>query len=444
MSLRYDVCIIGAGPGGLLAAFDLADSAKKALVIDKGKEPLKRDSRIFGLGGAGTYSDGKLNLTHKIGGDPSQIKRTNRAIQKRIDRLDQIFSDLGAAEDYSGIEDSDSRALRKKASEYGVEFVMGRQRHLGTDRLPRLIDSLYQKIKKNNVDFMLDTEIRSIAKKKDMFHLETSCETIISPYVIASPGRAGAYWLRNEAKRLGIEYKFGPIDVGMRLEFPAEIYEDVKAIMYDAKFKLYTSTYDDLVRTFCTNPGGFVAAEEYKDLVLVNGHAAKKNKSSNTNLALLSRIELTDPVEDTTTYGRAMAQLANTIGGGKPLLQRLKDLKEGHRSTWERIAHASLSPTLSNVTPGDISMALPNRIIINILEGIKKINHLIPGIDSGNTLVYAPEVKFYDTKYKVNQNMETSLKNFYVAGDASGYARGIVYSAVTGMIAAESIKKKIC
>lgn len=441
MSLHFDVSIIGAGPGGLFSAYELFDSSAKVLVIDKGKEPLKRDSKISGVGGAGTFSDGKLNLTHKIGGNPSQIGRTPRDIQNRIDRLDQIFSKLGVNEDYSGIEGSDSRALKKRAAEYGVEFVIGKQRHLGTDKLPQIMNRLYQRIRSKNIDFMLGTEIRSIDKKADKFYLDAYTEKITSKYVIASPGRAGSYWLRNEAKRLNIAYEFGPIDVGVRLEFPAEIYEDVKTIMYDAKFRLYTITYDDLVRTFCANPGGFVAAEEYSDLVLVNGHAAKKAKSRNTNLALLSRIEFTDPVEDTTTYGRAIVRLANTIGGGKPLLQRLKDMKEGHRSTWDRIAHASLSPTLKKVTPGDISMALPHRITVNVLEGIKKINHLIPGIDSGNTLVYAPEIKFYDTKYKVNQNMETSLKNFYVAGDASGYARGIVYSAVTGMIAAENIKQ---
>ncbi|MFP4082131.1 MAG: NAD(P)/FAD-dependent oxidoreductase [Candidatus Aminicenantes bacterium] len=441
MNSSYDVIILGAGPAGLFAAFELMDSDLDVLVIDKGKKPLNRDSRIFGVGGAGTFSDGKLNLTYKIGGDPTQLGRTSQDIQNRIERIDHIFTELGVREEYSGTKGPELGALGKKAARYGVEFVAGKQRHIGTDKLPHTMDRLYQRISENKIKFRLGTEVKTIDRKNSQFLLKTSTGTVRSRFLVAAPGRAGAYWLRNQAKRLGIAYEFGPIDVGVRLEFPAEIYEDVQHIMYDVKFRLFTPTYDDMVRTFCANPGGFVAVEEYGDLVLVNGHAAKKAKSKNTNLALLSRVELTDPVEDTTTYGRAIARLSNTIGGGKPLLQRLKDLKEGHRSTWERISHTSLSPTLSQATPGDVSMALPSRIVINVLEGIEKINYLLPGIDSENTLVYAPEIKFYDTKYKVNQNLEASLRNFYVAGDSSGYARGIVYSAVTGMIAAEGIKR---
>jgi hypothetical protein len=442
MALTYDVGIIGAGPAGLFAAYELMDSPLRILVIDRGKEPLKRDSKVFGVGGAGAFSDGKLNLTHKIGGTPSSLHRTNKDIQKRIDTIDRIFTELGVKEEYSGKDSAGLLSLRKKATENGLEFVTGRQRHIGTDTLPRILDHLYILLQKGNIHFQLNTEIKTIQKKDDMYVLKHSQDKIVVKHLILAPGRAGAYWLRKEARKLGIKFAYGPIDVGLRLEFPSEIYEAIKNIMYDAKFRLYTPTYDDLVRTFCVNPNGFVTVEKYDDLILVNGHAAKKSKSNNTNLALLSRIELTDPVEDTTTYGRAIVKLANTIGGGKPLLQRLKDFKEGRRSTWERISHSSISPTVTWVTPGDISMALPRRIVTNLLEGIERINFLIPGIDSGDTFIYAPEVKFYDTHYAVSKTMETNLANCYVAGDASGHARGIVYSAVTGMVAAEGIKKE--
>jgi len=442
MDVSYDVVILGAGPAGLFAAYELIGSNLKVLVIDKGEEPLKRDSLLFGVGGAGAYSDGKLNLTPRIGGSSESFKRTDKDVQEIIDEIDKVFTKLGAREEYSGINKQDILALKKKAANYGIEFVAGKQRHIGSDHLPSLMDKLYREIELNDVTFALNTEIRKILRKGKEFVLKNSQKDITARYIIAAPGRPGAYWLRKEAEELGIKYRYGPIDVGVRLEFPAEIYQDIQRIMYDAKFRMFSPTHDDLVRTFCANPGGFVSVENYGDFILVNGHAAKKKKSQNTNLALLSRIELTDPVEDTTTYGRAIAQLANTIGGGKPLLQRLKDLKIGRRSTWERLSHSSITPTLKNATPGDISMALPKRIVTNILEAIEKINNLFPGINSENTLIYAPEIKFYDTKYEISPYMETNVKNFYVAGDASGYARGIVYSAVTGMLAAKNIKEK--
>lgn len=213
--------------------------------------------------------------------------------------------------------------------------------------------------------------------------------------------------------------------------------------MYDAKFRLRTETYDDLVRTFCTNPRGFVVKEPFEDFMLINGHAENSNKSDVTNFALLSRITLTDPVEDTTRYGRSIAKLANTIGGGKPILQRLKDLKNGRRSTEKRVERVPFEPTLSDNTPGDISMALPDRVTVNLIEGLERLNNIIEGVTSDNTLLYAPEIKFYDTKYSVTRDLETNLTGFFVAGDASGHSRGIVYSAITGMIAAEGIVEEI-
>ena len=195
-----------------------------------------------------------------------------------------------------------------------------------------------------------------------------------------------------------------------------------------------------MVRTFCTNPRGFVVKEDYDEFVLVNGHAENKRKTENTNFALLVHIELTDPVEDTTEYGRAIAKLATTIGGGRPILQRLKDLEQGRRSTAERIRRVPISPTLGEYTPGDISMALPQRVVTDILEGIERLDRIMPGLAADGTLIYAPEIKFYDTRYRVRAGMETELPGFYVAGDASGHSRGIVFAAVTGILAARHIK----
>jgi len=311
---------------------------------------------------------------------------------------------------------------------------------MGTTHVRQILGHFYSHLLTEGTLASLGNHVERIERKEGSFLL-LGTEQIEARYLITAPGRAGAYWLREEAGRLGIITEYGPIDVGMRVEFPAEIYVPIERVMYDAKLRVRTATYDDMVRTFCTNPRGFVVRETYDEFSLVNGHAENENKTENTNFALLSHIELTDPVEDTTEYGRAIAKLATTIGGGRPIIQRLKDLKNGRRSTMERLHRVTISPTLTDVTPGDISMALPDRIVVNLLEGLDQLDNIIPGLTADNTLLYAPEIKFYDTRYPVSQTMETAIPGFYVVGDASGHCRGIVYSAVTGLLAAEAIRK---
>lgn len=437
--MRYDVAIIGTGPAGLFAAYELRETGLKVILIDRGEEPMQRKHISFGVGGAGAFSDGKLNLTSKIGGDPASLNRDATAIQLYIDKIDAVFTQFGAPERYSGEDPASLFELKKEASRYGIEFISGRQRHMGTSKVRVIIDRFYHYLRDGGIAFSLVNPIEKIEKRGDLFVLSGST-TIEAKYLLAAPGRASAYWLREEARRMNIRTEYGPIDVGIRVEFPAEIYAPIEKIMYDAKLRVRTETYDDMVRSFCTNPRGFVVQESYSDYVLVNGHAENDEKTDNTNFALLSHIELTDPVEDTTEYGRAIAQLATTIGGGKPILQRLKDLKDGRRSTEERIRRAAITPTLKDVTPGDISMALPSRVVVNLSEGLDKLNYIIPGLNADNTLLYAPEIKFYDTRYPLSATMETECSRFYIAGDASGYSRGIVYAAVTGLIAAEGIR----
>jgi hypothetical protein len=312
---------------------------------------------------------------------------------------------------------------------------------MGTSHVRQIIDRFYHHLLDQGIITSLENRVEHIERTKGRFLL-TGAEEIEARYLIAAPGRAGAYWLREEAGRLGITTEYGPIDVGVRVEFPEEIYAPIERVMYDAKLRVRTATYDDMVRTFCTNPRGFVVKETYDEFALVNGHAENEEKTENTNFALLSHIELTDPVEDTTEYGRAIAKLATTIGGGRPIIQRLKDLMNGRRSTAERLGRVTILPTLTDVTPGDISMALPDRVVVNLLEGLDKLDNIIPGLTADNTFLYAPEIKFYDTRYPVSPSMETVIPGFYVAGDASGHCRGIVYSAVSGMIAAQAIRKR--
>jgi len=438
--MRYDVAVVGAGPAGLFAALELVETGLRVVVLEKGLAPKERKSITCGVGGAGTFSDGKLNLTPKIGGDPAAIGCSVGELSSLIAHVDEVFTRYGAPKKYSGEDEEALARLKKIASAAGIEFIAGRQRHIGTRRIREVIDAMYQDLLANGIEFRLGVKVKSISKDGEGFRIDLGEEEIEASYVIAAPGRVGAYWLREVARALGVGPEFGPLDVGVRVEFPAELYEPIERAMYDAKFRVRTRTYDDMVRTFCTNPRGFVVKEDYDEFVLVNGHAENKKKTENTNFALLVHIELTDPVEDTTEYGRAIAKLATTIGGGRPILQRLKDLQQGRRSTLERIRRVPIHPTLGEFTPGDISMALPHRVVMDVVEAIERLDRIIPGLAADGTLVYAPEIKFYDTRYRVREGMETELPGFYVAGDASGHSRGIVFAAVTGILAARHIK----
>ena len=437
----FDVILIGAGPAGLFAVDRLLEGGLSVLVVDRGEEPSKRDNMNFGIGGAGAFSDGKLNLTYRIGGDPNSFGRTPFEVEEAIQIVDNVFTEMGVEGGYSGTNGESLQSLLRTANAVGVEFISAKQRHVGTDRLHVVIDRFYKRLLKKGAIFKKNTRVESICKEGDIYKLIAGKEFFKAKAVIAAPGRAGAYWLREQAKHLGVKTGYGPIDVGIRVEFPAIIYSEIAKVMYDAKFRLYSKSYDDLVRTFCTNPNGYIVSEKYDDFVLVNGHAKWNSKTDNTNFALLSRVVLTNPVEDTTKYGRDIARLATTIGGGKPIIQRLTDFIEGRRSTWDRIAKSSIIPTLRDATPGDIAMAFPQRIATNLVDGLNVLNKIISGLLSSNTILYAPEIKFYDTKYDVTPNLETTAKNFFVAGDASGHSRGIVYSAVTGMFAAEGVLK---
>lgn len=440
--MSYDVAIIGAGSAGLFAALELTNTDLRVVIIEGGLPPKERTSITSGVGGAGTFSDGKLNLSSKIGGNPQAIGCSSTELDALIEQVDAEFTRCGAPAQYSGENAIDLAQLKQSAAQAGIEFIAGRQRHIGTVTIREVIDSFYHDLLDKGIEFRLETKVEAIATEDSGFRLDTSNGSIHARFVIASPGRVGAYWLREQARALGVGPAFGPLDIGVRVEFPAELYESIERVMYDAKLRVRTATYDDMVRTFCTNPRGFVVREDHEKFVLVNGHAENIRKSENTNFALLVHMELTDPVEDTTEYGRAVAQLASTIGGGHPILQRLKDLRQGRRSTLDRIRRLPIRPTLDEVTPGDISMALPQRIVLNLLEAIERLDRIIPGLAADSTLIYAPEIKFYDTRYDVQDGMETKLPGFYVAGDASGHSRGIVFAAVTGIHAARHIAAK--
>ncbi|MDQ1279821.1 MAG: uncharacterized protein QG670_1083 [Thermoproteota archaeon] len=453
--MKFDVAIVGAGPAGLFAAKEIAEKSRlKTLVIDMGREVEDRAcpasnyksclkcspcSIMCGVGGAGTLSSGLLNLRPDIGGDLSSILKNEKASWDLVRYVDEIFLKNGAPEKVYDPGHDEAEDLERKAASVGVRFIPIRQRHIGTDNAPLVIDNIKKSLDTCGVEFLLLKRVSSI--DKGVVTLDDGSK-IESKYILAAPGRSGANWLAEEARRLRIPMKYQPIDIGVRVEVPAVVMDPVIKISRDPKFHIYPDTYDDFVRTFCVNSRGFVVQEVYDDFIGVNGHAMTHKTSENTNFAFLVRVELTEPLEDTTAYGRRIAMMTTTLGGGKPLLQRLGELKRGRRSTWDRINRGNVKPTLLNVTPGDVTMGLPHRIVTDLVEGLDKLDSIIPGVSTASTLIYAPEVKFSANLICTNDDLESPLENVFMAGDGAGLSRGLVTAAATGIIAARGILKK--
>jgi len=445
---------VGAGPAGLFAAHELSKKSKlSVLIVEMGREIEKRTCPavetgkcircepchiMSGVGGAGGMSSGTLNLRYDIGGDLSELAKGVAKAQRLVEEVDEIFLEHGAPKEVYGGNEEEVEKLTRRAAAAGVRFIPIPQRHIGSEYLPDVVGSLKRRLQGQGVKFMLNTRVERIQKGEAII----KGKRVRAKYILAAPGRVGAVWFAEQARALGIELKHGPIDVGVRVEVPAVVMEPVIKVSRDPKFHIITKTFDDFVRTFCVNFMGYVMEERYDDYVGVNGHSLRAKKSTNANFAFLTRVELTQPVTDTTAYGRSIAYLATTIGGGLPLLQRLGDLRKGRRSTWERVERGHVKPTLRSVTPGDISMALPGRIVTNILEGLERLDQVIPGVASDSTLLYAPEVKLYSMEVTVDEHMETNVPNLFVAGDGAGLSRGIITAAATGLLAARGILHK--
>jgi hypothetical protein len=293
------------------------------------------------------------------------------------------------------------------------------------------------------VVFHHSEEVKEILVDQDrVVGVKTGRGTYEAPYVILAPGRVGADWMGSIAREHRLAVSQRGIEVGVRVEVHNEILQDLCSIIYDPTFFIRTSKYDDQTRTFCTNLGGFVALENYQNFVCVNGHAYMDKKSENANFAFLSKVVLTDPVEDNQAYGESIGRLATLIGGGKPILQRYGDLKRGRRSTWNRVRNSYIEPTLTNVTCGDIAMALPERILTNLVDGLDQLNAVVPGVANDETLLYAPEIKFFATQIETTNTLETSIHGLFVAGDGPGVAGNIVSATATALIPSKEIIRR--
>jgi uncharacterized FAD-dependent dehydrogenase len=439
----YAVIIIGAGPAGLFAALNLAAANVGDLLLVEQGADLKERRRdtpgglLCGWGGAGAYSDGKLILSPEVGGFLSDLLPLND-LTSLIQEVDSIYQGLGAPPEIYGGDPDTLEMIKTRARHTGMIFVPTRLRHIGTDNCQKILSRLQERLTGR-------LEIRTHCRAQRIMVQDGSVtgvvldneEVVRARAVIAAPGRSGAAWIREEARRLAIPSVPSPVDIGVRVEVPAPVLAPLTEAAYEAKLIYYSRTFDDKVRTFCMNPYGEVVLEDLDGLVTVNGHSYTSRKTENSNFAILVSSTFTEPFDDPISYGQYIARLANLLGRGA-IVQRLGDLQAGRRSTPARLERCLTRPTL-NATPGDLSFVLPYRYLKDILEMLEALDALAPGVNSRHTLLYGVEVKFYSHRLKLSSELETPIRNLFVIGDGAGMTRGLIQASASGLIAARAL-----
>ena len=462
MNHRYDVIIIGSGTSGIYAGYELTKQhpGLSVCILERGGDLAQRSCPIVagavkeciqcpvchtmcGFGGAGAFSDGKYNFTTAFGGWLNDYL-PDREIMQLIEYVDSINVQHGATEQVFSTETDAARALQKKALEHDLHLLQARVKHLGTENNLHILGNIYASLK-NAVTFRFHTAAREIkVGNGGGFEVFTeSGDSFSCTYLIAAPGRSGAAWFADQCASLGMELINNQVDIGVRVELPATVFEHITDVVYESKLIYRTKQYGDQVRTFCMNPYGYVVAENVDGINTVNGHsyADAALRSENTNFALLVSNRFTQPFNQPYRYGRHIASLSNMLGGGI-LVQRFGDLRRGVRTNEHRLSKSFTRPTLA-ATPGDLSLALPKRQLDDIIEMIEALNHIAPGTANYDTLLYGAEIKFYSARLHLTEHLETQFPNFFAIGDGAGVTRGLAQAGASGVLVARTILERI-
>lgn len=453
----YDVIIIGAGPGGIFAAYELVNKNKnlKIAIIEKGKALDKRAcpidgkkikscikcdtcSIMSGFGGAGAFSDGKYNITNDFGGTLYEHIGSDTAIEL-MHYVDDINVLYGGQD--TKLYSTAKSSFKKLCMQNKLKLLDASVRHLGTDINYVVLNNLYNELNKH-VDIYFNTEVLDIKIDKNIYLVTTKSDTYKAKNCIVSAGRSGSKWIQEICQKLNIETNSNRVDIGVRVELSAPIFSNLTDELYESKIVYRTEKYEDNVRTFCMNPNGIVVNENTNGIITVNGHSYEddKLKTNNTNFALLVSKTFSEPFKDSNSYGESIARLSNMLGGGV-IVQRFGDLIRGRRTNEKRLSKSMVTPTLS-ATPGDLSLVLPKRILDDIIEMIYALDKVAPGTANDDTLLYGVEVKFYNMEVAVDENLETIHKGLYIIGDGSGVTHSLSHASASGIYVAREIVKK--
>lgn len=456
------ILIIGAGPAGIFTALELIKlgSNDEITIVEQGHSIENRTCPKYktkecmhckpycnitsGFSGAGAFSDGKLSLSHDVGGDfPTLVGE--QVAQDFIDYTDKIYLEFGADTKVEGAQETpEIREIRKAATIAGLKLVDCPIRHLGTERAHKLYYDIEQYLIKNGVKILFDKNCSDIIiENGECKGAVVDSTNIYADEIIVATGRKGADWLDEMCRVHGIGREAGVVDIGVRVEVRNEIMEKVNKALYESKLIGYPKPFRNKVRTFCQNPGGFVAQENYdNNLAVVNGHSYKELKSNNTNLAILCSSRFTYPFDDPIAYAQKVGEMTNMLANDHILVQRLGDIKAGKRTWQEELSQTNLKPTLEDAVAGDITAAIPYRTMVCILGFIEQMDKVVPGFASDETLLYAPELKFYSNRVKMDKDLNTNVKHLHCLGDASGWTRGLMMSSAMGVYMARKLMNK--
>lgn len=452
--MNYNVIIIGAGPGGIYSAYELIkqDPTLKIAVFEAGHAlkdrrcPIDGDkikscigckscSIMSGFGGAGAFSDGKYNLTNDFGGTLYEYIGKNQALDlmRYVDEINMKHGGEGTK-----LYSTAGTKFKKECIQHDLHLLDASVRHLGTDINYIVLENLYNELQ-NKVSFFFDTPVETVSVIDNGYEIKCKEQTYTCEKCIISVGRSGSKWMEKICQELQIPTKSNRVDIGVRVELPAEVFSHLTDELYESKIVYRTPKYGDRVRTFCMNPKGAVVNENTNGIITVNGHSYEDpaKQTENTNFALLVAKHFSEPFKDSNGYGESIARLSNMLGGGV-IVQRFGDLIRGQRSTQNRIDEAFITPTLK-ATPGDLSLVLPKRILDGIIEMIYALDKVAPGTANDDTLLYGIEVKFYNMEVEVNENLESCHKNLYIIGDGSGITHSLSHASASGVHVARNI-----